>query len=136
MIRFEHVNLVVSDVEASVRFYQTAIPHWRVRTSGEDQWNGKPRRWLHLGDDYQYITLNDNGEGDNRSLQGHQVGLAHFGIETDAIDALIERMKAAGYEPHQVGEMGWRKNAYFLDPAGFEVEFVQYSADEPEKRNQ
>ena len=136
MIRLEHVNMVVQDMAASVHFYQTAIPHWQIRLSGEDQWNGKPRRWLHLGDDYQFLTLNDNGEGDNRSLQGHQVGLAHFGIETSALEALLVRMKAAGYEPRQVGQQGCRQNAYFIDPAGFEVEFVQYSADDPGQRNQ
>ena len=40
---------------------KAAFPHWRVRESGEGQWYGKPRKWLQLGDDYQYLAFNDNG---------------------------------------------------------------------------
>lgn len=136
MIYLEHLNLVVRDLPAAVKFYQAAFPHWRVRAEGDSEWYGKNRRWLHLGDDYQYLTLNDNGEGDNRDLGGHQTGLAHFGFVTSNLEALIARLTNAGYmissdgagEPH-------RRNVYFLDPDGFEVEFVQYLSDIPAERN-
>ena len=97
MLHLEHINLVVSDLSASLRFYQAAFPHWRVRIEGEGEWYGKPRRWLHFGDDYQYIAFNDHGEGSNRNLEGHQVGLAHFAFITDNLDALIKRLAEAGY---------------------------------------
>lgn len=135
-MNFEHLNLVVRDIPAAVKFYTAAFPHWRVRTEGAGDWYGKKRRWLHLGDDYQYLTLNDNGEGDNRDLAGHQTGLAHFGFTVDNIDAVARRLLEAGFEvSHEGKEEPHRRNLYFIDPNGFEVEFVQYSSDIPEERN-
>lgn len=138
MLHLEHVNLVVKekDITACLRFYQAAFPHWRVRAEGEGDWYGKPRRWLHFGDDYQYLTFNDHGEGSNRDLQGHQVGLAHFAFVTSNLDDVVERITAAGFSVAKEGaDEPWRKNIYFIDPAGFEVEFVQYLTDVPELRN-
>jgi len=136
MLYLEHLNLVVNDIPAAQTFYQAAFPHWRVRDQGESDWYGKRRKWLHLGDDYQYLTFNDNGEGNNRDLAGHQSGLAHFAFVTGNIDAVIERLAAAGFPVDKGGaDEPYRKNAYFIDPAGFEVEFVQYLSDIPEQRN-
>jgi len=136
MLYLEHLNLVVNDIPAAQTFYQAAFPHWRVRDQGESDWYGKRRKWLQLGDDYQYLTFNDNGEGNNRDLAGHQSGLAHFAFVTGNIDAVIERLAAAGFPVDNDGaDEPYRKNAYFIDPAGFEVEFVQYLSDIPEQRN-
>jgi catechol 2,3-dioxygenase-like lactoylglutathione lyase family enzyme len=136
MLYLEHLNLVVSDIPANLAFYQAAFPHWRIRASGESEWHGKPRKWLHFGDDYQYLTFNDNGVGDNRDLGGHQVGLAHFAFVTGNIEAVIRRLADAGFTVDKDGaDEPWRKNAYFLDPNGFEVEFVEYLSDIPEQRN-
>ena len=136
MLYLEHLNLVVNDIPAAQTFYQAAFPHWRVRDQGESDWYGTRRKWLHFGDDYQYLTFNDNGEGNNRDLAGHQSGLAHFAFVTGNIDAVIERLAAAGFPVDKDGaDEPYRKNAYFIDPAGFEVEFVQYLSDIPEQRN-
>ncbi|MEM1152839.1 MAG: VOC family protein [Pseudomonadota bacterium] len=136
MMNFEHVNLVVRDLSGAVDFFTAAFPHWRVRAEGEGDWNGKARRWMHLGDDYQYITLNDNGEGANRDLDGHQTGLAHFGFVVDNIAALTDRLLAAGFPISSEGAQSrYRRNIYFMDPNGFEVEFVEYLSDVPEQRN-
>lgn len=136
MLNLEHINLVVDDIPAALAFYQAALPHWRVRSQGEGEWYGKPRKWLHFGDDYQYLAFNDHGEGLNRNLEGHQVGLAHFAYVTDNLDAVVERLGDAGYAVAKDGAVDqWRKNIYFIDPAGFEVEFVQYLSDIPAQRN-
>ena len=136
MIQLEHVNMVVTDVDAALDFYQAALPHWRVRERQAGTWYGKPRTWVHFGDDYQYLVFSDNGEGENRDLSGHQVGLAHFAFVTSNLDALVSRMRAAGYEPDKDGaDEPFRKNIYYIDPAGFEVEFVEYLSDIPAERN-
>jgi len=136
MLHLEHLNLVVKDIPSALVFYQAAFPHWRVRDSGDGDWYGKHRKWLHFGDDYQYLTFNDNGDGDNRDLTGHQRGLAHFAFVTGDIDAVIERLAAAGFPVDKDGaDEPFRKNAYFIDPDGVEVEFVQYLSDIPEQRN-
>ncbi|MGI2260939.1 VOC family protein [Shewanella sp. GXUN23E] len=136
MIRLEHVNLVVSDMDAMLKFYRAAMPHWQVRGGGESSWYGKPRRWLHFGDDYSYIALSDNGEGGNRDLTGHQQGLAHFAFVTTDLNALRQRMQEAGYQVDKEGQSTeFRDNVYYIDPAGFEVEFVCYTSDNPQERN-
>jgi len=136
MLQLEHINLVVSDIPAMLKFYQVAFPHWFVRDQGHDEWNGKPRQWLHFGDDYQYIAMNDHGEGQNRELSGHQVGLAHFAYVTSNLTAVITRLQKAGFNVAKDGGVNsHRQNIYFIDPAGFEVEFVQYLSDIPAERN-
>ncbi len=136
MIQLEHLNLVVKDIQRALNFYQVAFPHWTIRGQGTGEWYGKPRTWLHFGDDYQYLTLNDNGEGQNRDLSGHQVGLAHFGIITQDLDAMVTRLQQAGFDYHsQSGDEPFRKSYYFMDPDGNEVEFVQYFSDNPTERN-
>ena len=131
----EHVNLVVSNLNTSLAFYRAAFPHWKIRSQGKGEWYGKNRNWLHFGDDYHYIALSDHGEGNNRSLSGHQVGLAHFAYVVNNIESLVTRMKAAGFEVDKGSKHAFRKNAYFIDPDGFEVEFVEYLSDLPHERN-
>jgi catechol 2,3-dioxygenase-like lactoylglutathione lyase family enzyme len=136
MIHLEHINLVVKDIPKTLIFYRAAFPHWRIRDKGQSEWYGKPCNWVHFGDDYQYIAMSDYGEGENRNLKGHQIGLAHFAFVTSNLDAMIERLKKVGFLFHSEGaEEPFRKNIYFLDPAGFEIEFVEYLSDLPSKRN-
>ncbi len=136
MIHLEHVNLVVSDIDASLAFYGAAFPHWRVREKQRGEWSGKPHTWVHFGDDYNYIAFGDNGEGANRDLGGHQVGLAHIAFVTHNLDALVERLADAGFSPDKNGAVEpHRRNIYYIDPAGFEVEFVEYLSDLPAERN-
>ncbi|GAA0812840.1 VOC family protein [Colwellia sp. D2M02] len=136
MIKLEHVNLVVTDIEKSLSFYKAVFPHWEVRGGGQGQWYGKSRNWLHFGDDSQYIALNDNGVGDNRDLTGHQVGLAHFAFVTDDLQGVINRLAQAGFAIDKNGaEDPYRENVYFIDCDGYEVEFVQYHSDLPNLRN-
>ena len=136
MIHIEHLNLVVRDIPAALKFYQAAFPHWRIRESGESPWNGKPRKWIHFGDDYQYLTFNDNGVGNIRDLEGHDSGLAHFAFTCSDLDAIVNRLTSAGFKiDHSGADESHRLNVYFIDPDGFEVEFVQYLSDLPEERN-
>ncbi|MEW6989745.1 VOC family protein [Colwelliaceae bacterium 6441] len=136
MLHLEHLNLVVKDIKKALNFYQAAFPHWKIRSEGQSEWHGKSRNWVHFGDNYQYLTFNDNGIDENRDLSGHQVGLAHFAFVTNNIEQVIHRLKTAGFEIAKPGAKDLhRKNVYFVDPDGFEVEFVQYLSDVPDERN-
>lgn len=136
MTRIEHANIVVDDITPTLAFLQAALPHWKVRASGHSEWYGKPRQWLHFGDDFSYLTLNDDGEGAPRDLSGHAQGLAHIGFSVTGLDALVERLQAAGYAPKQpIGVEPWRRNVYFIIPSGLEFEFVEYASDDPAQRN-
>ena len=136
MVRLEHANLVVKEIQPTLDFILTAFPEWRVRGEGEMSWYGRPRRWLHVGDDDYYLTLNDDGDEDNRDLAGHSAGLAHLGFVVDDVDGVTERLIAKGYEIDVTGaEHPHRKTFYFRDPAGFQFEFMQYLSDVPEEKN-
>lgn len=136
MITLEHVNLVVRDIDQTLAFYQAAFPHWSIRGGGISEWYGKPRNWVHFGDNYQYLAFNDDGVGNNRDLTGHQVGLAHFAFAINDMKGLIERLAQAGFAVDKQGaEDTYRENVYFVDPNGYEVEFVQYHSDLPNDRN-
>ena len=135
-MRLEHLNLVVTDLDETLRFYQAAFPHWSIRGRGESEWYGVPRQWLHFGDDKNYLTFNDAGTGENRDLQSNSIGLAHFAFETTNLDALATRLAAAGFEVDKASnEVPFRRNNYFIDPNGYEVEFVEYFSDLPAERN-
>ncbi|MCF6262994.1 MAG: VOC family protein [Xanthomonadales bacterium] len=136
-MHLEHLNLVVKDMPKTLDFYQAAFPHWQVRGGGKSDWYGHPRNWVHFGDDYQYLTFNDNGTGENRDLKSHQVGMAHFAYVAEDIKGVIERLKLAGFSEKIAYESDeYRANVYFEDPSGYEIEFVQYFNDIPHLRNQ
>ncbi|MHA7871256.1 MAG: VOC family protein [Hyphococcus sp.] len=136
MLKIEHVNLVVTDIEPTLTFLQAAFPEWRVRGEARDAWKGHPRRWLHFGDDDFYITLNDFGRGRQRDLASDAPGLAHIGFEVPSVDQVAARLKKAGYEPHHLGEdHPYRKNLYYIDGEGLEFEFVEYRSTVPARKN-
>ncbi|GGA76239.1 glyoxalase [Neiella marina] len=136
MMRLEHINLFVPDIQSVLAFYQAAFPHWSMRGEGNGDWYGKPRYWCHFGDDYNYITFNSPSIGENRDLTTTSTGLAHFAFEVSNLNEVIGRLETAGYEIAKDGaDSPYRNNVYFLDPAGFEVEFVEYLTDVPALRN-
>lgn len=135
-MHLEHLNLVVNDLQATLKFYQAAFPHWKIRSQGKSNWYEYERTWLHFGDDYQYLAFSDHGCGDNRNLEGNQIGLAHFAYVISDIEALQTRLEKEGFHysiPLRYHQ--FRKNIYYLDPNGFEIEFVQYLSDVPSERN-
>lgn len=136
MIRLEHINLVVTDIEATRDFILTAVPTWRVRGEGQNTWYDKERNWIHVGDDDHYITLNDHGVGENRDLRGVKPGVAHLGIEVDDVDEVTKRLTDKGYEVATVGaDHPHRKTVYFIEPGGFEFEFIQYLSEVSSEKN-
>lgn len=136
MVRLEHINLVVKDIEPTLTFLKTAFPQWRVRGQGDSKWGNTPRRWLHFGDDDYYITLNDSANGTIRDLKGIEPGMAHMGFVVDDLEAMIQRLSEAGYDIDIMGrEHPFRSTVYYVDPAGFQFEFLQYHSHKPEEKN-
>lgn len=132
----EHINLVVKDLDETLVFYKAAFPSWSIRSRGNSPWHEYERTWIHFGDDYHYLALSDHGVGENRDLAGNQVGLAHFAYVTNNLDAVIQRLANAGFEPAKPGAKNkYRRNIYFIDPNGYEIEFVEYLSDLPSERN-
>ncbi len=133
-IRLEHANMVVRDFEATVRFLNAAFPEFRVRREGLNE----GLRWMHIGTDNTYIALNEASEepAENWAPYSGKPGVNHLGYEVEDVDALRERLTAAGFRdstypnnhPH-------RKRVYFHDADGNDWEFVEYLSSDPAKRN-
>ncbi len=139
--RIEHVNLVVAEIDPTARFLMAAFPHWAVRGEGGGEWYGVPRRWAHIGDADNYLTLNEfkipkAARGRHRDLEGSEPGLAHIGFEVSDLDSLVERLAGAGYDPAKLGEdHPHRRNLYYVNEEGLEFEFVEYSSAVPSEKN-
>ncbi|WP_425411085.1 VOC family protein [Hyphococcus sp.] len=139
--RLEHVNVIVTDLDRTAHFLMTAFPDWRIRGQGGGEWAGAPRRWAHVGDDANYLTLNEfrlpaAARGRHRDLQGTEPGLAHFGFEVADLDAVMARLEKAGYAPdHQGEDHPHRRNIYYVNEEGLEFEFVEYFSGKPEEKN-
>ncbi len=49
---------------------------------------------------------------------------------------MISRLDVIGIKVDKYGpEDPYRRNAYFIDPNGYEIEFVEYLSDQPDERN-
>ena len=133
-IRLEHANLHVRDFDAAVRFLQTAFPEFKIRREGGDD----GQRWMHIGTGDTYIALNEatKESADLKSPYDGLPGINHLGYEVDDVDAIRERLVAAGFRdstypnnhPH-------RRRVYFYDADGNDWEFVQYLTDDVALRN-
>ncbi|GIU47234.1 glyoxalase [Shewanella sairae] len=140
MVRLEHVNLVVKDIQPTLAFLLTAFPEWRIRGEGEMNWAGgehtSSRHWLHIGDDDYYLTLNNGAIGQIRDIKGIEPGVAHIGFIVDDLQAVIDRLAAEGISPDIKGRLHpFRQTVYYNDPAGFQFEFLQYASDKPSEKN-
>ena len=128
----EHANISVTDVDGAIRFFMTAMPDFRVR---HDSGPG-PRRWVHLGTDSTYMSINQMEPPAEGAFERHRPGYNRVGFGVADADALRARMLDAGYkegfvpEPHP-----YRKRVYFIDDDGMEYEFIQYYSDDVTERN-
>jgi catechol 2,3-dioxygenase-like lactoylglutathione lyase family enzyme len=133
-VRLEHANLTVRDIDSAIRFLQTAFPEFCIRHDGESE--GK--RWVHIGTDETYLALNQaRVEPDALWVPYAGVpGVNHLAYEVDDVEALRERLRAAGYRDSTVpNRHPYRKRVYFYDADGNDWEFVQYLSDDPSRRN-
>ncbi len=133
-IRLEHANMVVRSIDDAVRFLTAALPEFRIRREGLNE----GQRWMHIGTDDTYIALNEASDEPAERWVPYdgKPGINHLGYEVDDVEALRDRLAAAGFKdstypnnhPH-------RKRVYFHDADGNDWEFVQYFSDDPAERN-
>jgi catechol 2,3-dioxygenase-like lactoylglutathione lyase family enzyme len=138
----EHANLSVTDVDAHVKFWLTAFPHFRVRGGGVVGNYAWEPQWVHVGTDHLYMTFStvapDYDETKvHRPYQGRP-GLNHLCWVVDDLDGVRARLDAAGYRTRERGVQAtpYRKRFYAVDPDGNDWEFVQYFTDDVSLRNE
>jgi catechol 2,3-dioxygenase-like lactoylglutathione lyase family enzyme len=132
----EHANLTVRDLDAATRFLLTALPDWRVRGEGTMDWFGRSMRWRHVGNDLHYLALQDGATCPPVNWQGHAGGVKHLGLVVADLDAVVQRLAAAGHAiDHPGGRHPHRRSVYYTPDDLVQLEFVQYLSDRPAERN-
>lgn len=123
-MRIEHVNITVSDPDASARKLSD-IFGWQVRWQGPSMAGGYT---VHVGGAHDYLALY-TGAGGQHEPVSYPKGqpLQHIGIEVDDLDAVEAKVIAAGFEPVNHGDYEPGRRFYFLDADGIEFEVVSYA---------
>lgn len=134
-VLMEHANVSVRDIDATIRFLQTAFPEFRIRFDGTD---AEGTRWVHVGTDDTYLALTQSTREPAKPWAPYEgvPGINHLGFVVDDADALRARLRAGGYEDSTVpNKHPHRKRVYFHDPDGNDWEFVEYLTDDPKLRH-
>lgn len=129
--RLGHVNLYVSDLEASLSFYERHCGLARVRME-----SAIGAGFLSNGNTHHDLGLIEISRGQDRhgrdghvqiqSTRGRQPGLNHLGWEMENQAALVqayERMRAAGMAPQALYDHIISHAVYVPDPDGNVHEF-------------
>ena len=130
----EHINITSTDVDATIRFLQTAMPEFEIRGGGEAE---VCRRWVHVGTGTTYVAIEDRGVTEKGPHIAYEhSGVNHVGFVVEDGEALVSRMRAAGYRegPHNLDHPA-RSRYYFYDLDGNEYEFIEYSSGVESERN-
>jgi len=134
-VHLEHANIQVKDVDSIIDFLSAAFPSFHVRHDSGQQ---DSERWVHFGDEHVYLSINkatQSAAEDWRPYCG-KPGLNHLGFVVEDVNALRQRLLAAGYiETTVANEHPARKRIYFNDPEGNDWEFLQYFTDDLDQRN-
>ncbi len=150
-MRLDHVNIVVSDLEVSRRFYGGTLGLTRgFEATLEGDWieavtglhgvharcvfyefpSGGPRLEL-----LQYVS--PTGEALPANGAPNTLGVRHLAFVVDDMDAFVRRLKAAQVPllsepmdvPFAVGSAGRKRIVYFRDPDGVLLEAAAYTPD-------
>jgi catechol 2,3-dioxygenase-like lactoylglutathione lyase family enzyme len=135
MVRLEHANLIVRDIDGMIEFLRTAFPEFRLRREGKSY---RGDRWVHVGTDEVYIALNEATKEPAEQWVPYEgkPGTNHLGFEVDDVESVKQRLQAAGYRDSTVPNTHpARRRAYFHDAEGNDWEFVQYHTDDNALRN-
>ena len=125
-VNLEHVNITASD-GAKTAQKLCDLFDWTIRWEG-DAMNGQGRTW-HVGNKDSYLAIYAPNRIDG-SAEGNYTtagAMNHIGLTVDDLDAMEERVEAAGYRPHLHADYEPGRRFYFDMEDGLEVELVSYS---------
>lgn len=122
-VHLEHALLDVTDLDRSLGFYRKLLPGWVVRWEG----SAEAGRWVHFGPpgDGQpgYLSLYETPGA--KPGDGSGVRIEHIGFAHPDVAGLVERLSREEIPATDRIDDGRYRRAYFEDPDGHELEFVQ-----------
>lgn len=130
----EHVQYVVSDLDAAIRFYTTAFG-WKVRGRGREVAADRKYDWVHIGTETSYMAFRTpyDGEPFNEGMLGYKGN--HVGVVTDDPEAVLRRLRKLGRDIRVAASHPYRVRYYVRDFDDNEIEIVHYLSDKVSERN-
>ncbi len=124
--RLEHINVTVGDARQTAERLCNLFD-WKVRWEGPTV-NGDGYT-SHVGTDGFYLAIHSPNSGVKPAQPNHYdraAALNHIGLVVGDIDAMEQRVIAAGYTPHLHADYEPGRRFYFDDADGLEFEIVSY----------
>ena len=122
----EHANITVKDSEKTAKWLSEVFG-WKIRWRGPSKNNGHT---VHVGGEHSYVAVyTPPVEKSLRSgnLNQYIGGLNHIGIVVDDLDAVEDKVLAAGFKTGSHGDYEPGRRFYFHDTDGIEYEVVSYA---------
>jgi catechol 2,3-dioxygenase-like lactoylglutathione lyase family enzyme len=124
--RLEHANITVSDIARTANMLCDLFG-WTIRWQSEPGGSIYGGTSWHVGARDSYLAIyqqsNDHKAGDTYRTVG---GLNHLAVVVDDLDAVEEKVKAAGFIPTNHADYEPGRRFYFDDADGIEFEVVSY----------
>lgn len=115
MLKLNHLHLKTRDPEKTVKFY--------VDNLGAKIVNQSPRGGYRLN--LHGLELNVTKFLDDQTRE-QRYGMEHIAIDTDELDALVEKLKKQGIHIlEQTVVSGGRRVCFFEGPDGVQLEFIE-----------
>ena len=152
MLKVDHLNIVVENMDASIAFYTSVLGMtktfeailegaWIETVTGLKNLRARCVFFALEGCDVRLELLeylHPRGEKLDINSRPNTIGVRHFAFETDDMDALIEKLQAAKVRfvsppvtvPFPVGNRGTKRLCYFHDPDGTLLEIAEYKNSE------
>ncbi len=110
----DHINMVVKDLDESVRFYSELFGFVVMKEQPEQD-------SVIIGDENVKLCIY---EGDSA---GDRNGISHFGIHVSNFDEVLEICKRLSVPVMYDGVLDWEKSRsiYIQDPNGYEIELSE-----------
>jgi catechol 2,3-dioxygenase-like lactoylglutathione lyase family enzyme len=125
IMKIEHVNATVSNLERSFEFYNNVFgfyKRWEGTGIGEV---GEVRVW-HIGDEDIYLSLFE-AEQPGEVVSNYGIpGVNHICFQVDDLNTYRAILKELNINIHLEADYKPGERIYFVDPDGIEIELVQY----------
>ena len=121
----EHTNITVSNPTKTAETLCN-IFDWKIRWQGSSMDSGYT---VHVGTKNSYLALYTNEETQEPVKSNHSLlrNLNHIGIQVDDITSAEQKVKNAGFRPHNHGDYEPGTRFYFHCEDNLEVEVISYS---------
>ena len=119
-MKLDHIVLLVSNLEASLPYYETLLPLIGFAKSRDHVWGNDE------GVYFDFKEATDAGEGYKR----YGVGLNHLGFTApskEAVEEIAAKMRDAGFEVPELQRLGNHYALFMKDRDGMRFEITYYA---------